>query len=119
MPTPFPGTVACNVTLAEFCGGPCPTYAQRVEQMRRTCAGLSPYIRRWAGHCPGVYYYVHEDNLVIGGFEEQFDGSGVMIGGLRYSDTTSFCNRTAFSVEAGIRLTCPVALDLEELCTRR
>jgi hypothetical protein len=116
-PSVFPGFGQCHVTLTSFCGGSCPDYATVVDRLQRGCATAPLRSRALAGHCPGVFYYT----LSEGPFSSSsayFDGNGVMIGARAGTDYNAYCNGASFDIDAGVILTCPRPLELEQLCVR-
>jgi hypothetical protein len=109
----------CTTTLEEFCRGRCPTYAESVEQLRRSCAS-APMDERSAGRCAGAFQMTRTSGP-YGGSTMFFDGNGTLIGGTHSTDYGAHCKGTSFGVRAGIIPICPREMDMETLCpgTRR
>jgi hypothetical protein len=119
-PSPTPRSWSCRVSLQEYCGGPCPSYGQSIDELRAYCARAAdvrfrPYPQT-TGHCPGLFFSTRKEEGMIGSTIRYFDGSGTMIGVVQGSDTTEFCNSSAFVIRAGIEMTCPVPLVQEVIC---
>jgi len=109
----------CTTTLEEFCRGRCLTYAESVEQLRRSCAS-APMDKPSAGRCAGSFQMTRTSGP-FGGSTMFFDKKGTLIGGTHSTDYGAYCNGTSFGVRAGRIPTCPREMDMEALCpgTRR
>ena len=113
----FPTVGQCRVTLEQFCGGACPSYATTVDRLQSGCAILSLGSRALAGHCPGVFYYT-EIVTPISSSTSYYDGRGVMIGSRAGADYNAYCGGSSFTLDAGVLPTCPRPLELEQVCAR-
>lgn len=103
--------------LAQYCGGSCPTYAEDLAALRRSCASQPRFSLYSTIHCPGVFYRNERvEDSARRVTEAYFDGNGVMIGARASSQNNEFCGGSTTLVSAGTILTCPVPEQQEVLC---
>jgi hypothetical protein len=102
--------------MAEFCGRRCPTYAEVVDRLRKSCPNTIPGFEHSTGDCSGVFRVTVERGP-FGGGQMYFDDKGVLIGGIRNTDYAAYCNGLSPTEQAGTIPTCPDELKMEALCS--
>ncbi len=97
--SPVP-TGPCRAPLAQWCSGPCPTYASALaiakkEAMSLPCrsGGVT------TGDC-GRYRFVTRSGG-FSGTKQLFEPSGALVGVDEWSDYQAFCGRTSLSIAFG------------------
>jgi hypothetical protein len=78
------GNAMCIAALEDFCGrfaGRCPTYEERVNQMRGACPQRHFATAYTAEHCVGVYRAVESRDLLLGGTKTFFRRRGASLRG--------------------------------------
>jgi hypothetical protein len=105
----------CTQTLAEHCGGPCPSYAEVVAQIRKSCGSVMRGFPPTIDHCPGVFDMTSQPGP-FGGVTMYFDAQGTAIGAWQDSDANSFCHDSSITVRAGTIPECPGKVATEKPC---
>ncbi|HEY6547496.1 MAG TPA: hypothetical protein VI589_06310, partial [Vicinamibacteria bacterium] len=95
---------SCVGRIADRCKK-CPSYAERVEQLKVHCKRPDTLVRVRAERCVGAYRSLSEHSP-LGGSDEYFDASGQLIAAQMTIDTLGFCNGSSASRTFGTIPTC-------------
>ncbi len=106
----------CIGSVAEYCKK-CPTYGERVEQLKLDCKGPNKLLRVSAERCVGAYRSVSRHDP-LGGSDEYFDANGQLVAAYQTIDSFGFCNGSSTSRTFGRIPTCTTQFVTINLCSK-